>query len=62
MNWKKWPKLLEHQSELLGNDYSSLLALLKLKEHHLDWGCPICEFEEESREEVEAVMLAEIAD
>lgn len=56
MNWKKWPKLLEEQREILGNDYKGLLGLLKLKEHHLDWGCPITEFEEESREKVERAI------
>ena len=53
MNWKKWPKLLECESEMLGNDYKCLLAFLKLQECHLDWGCPLLELEDECREEVD---------
>ena len=56
MNWKKWPKLLEYQWEILGKDYQCLLGLLKLKESHLDWGCAIDDFEDECREEVEEAI------
>jgi len=56
MNWKKWPNLLEHEADMLSNDYKGLLALLKLEERHLDWGCPFAEFEDQSREEVEEAI------
>src|SRR5829696_350501 len=56
MNWKKWPKLLEHQWEILNNDYKSLRSLLKFEESHLDWGCAVSDFEDECREEVEAAI------
>ena len=55
MNWKKWPKLLEHQWELLGNDYKGLLGLLQLKESHLDWGCAIDDLDRTSKRMSEKV-------
>src|SRR4051794_21342948 len=56
MNWKHWPKLLEHEADCLSNDYEGLTALLKLQEHHLDWGCAFCELEDQCRDEVEEAI------
>lgn len=56
MDWNKWSDFFEHQWGCLFNNHRSINTHLRLEDHHLDWGCALCELEDATLEEVEAAI------